>query len=243
MSSDGIPGFKSVTDGLDDFNIVSFIFDQLLSGVATAQLFQVQTVTPGAGLLPGVVSGQIMVNQVGADGTAVPHGPIYNIPFFRLQGGKNAVINDPVVKDIGIAVFAARDISSVKANKAISNPGSSRSYDYADGLYFGGFLNGTPTQYVQFVNDGDGSPTGINIVDVNNNTIVTNSDGMVFTDANGNVIKMDSDGITVNDVLTDRDQNVSNIANLDTTGTSNLGGGSQAVKLADGSDATKTNAT
>ena len=61
MSSDGIPGFKSVTDGLDDFNIVSFIFDQLLSGVATAQLFQVQTVTPGAGLLPGVVSGQIMV--------------------------------------------------------------------------------------------------------------------------------------------------------------------------------------
>jgi hypothetical protein len=185
------PGFKNVTDGLSQFNIISFIASQMLAGIATAQLFQVQTVTPGEGLLPGVVSGQIMVNQVGATNIAVPHGPIYNVPFFRLQGGKNAVIVDPVKDDIGIAIFASRDISSVKATKAISNPGSARKFDYADGLYLGGFLNGTPTQYVQFVNDADGNPNGIHVVDALGNTIATASNG-----------------ISINGVLFDRSQNV-----------------------------------
>jgi phage baseplate assembly protein gpV len=80
----------------------------------------------------------------------VPHGTIYSVPYFRLQGGANAVILDPQVGDIGIAVFAESDISSVKAAKAQANPGSARKFDMADGLYLGGFLNGTPSQYVQF---------------------------------------------------------------------------------------------
>ncbi len=188
--TEGAPGFKFFTDGLSQFNLISFITTAILNGIATAQLFQVQTVTPGAGLLPGVVSGQIMVNQVGPTGIAVPHGPIYNIPFFRLQGGKNATIADPVKDDIGIAVFASRDISSVKANKAIANPGSERTYDYADGLYLGGFLNGTPTQYVRFVNDGSGNPTGIDIVDANGNSIVMSAAGIAITDCNGNSLLM-----------------------------------------------------
>jgi hypothetical protein len=174
----GAPGFKGITDGLDDFNVVSFIFSQLMAGTATAQLVLVKSVTPGAGLLPPVVEVQPMVNQVGGDGTAVPHGPIYNIPVMRLQGGKSAIILDPVKGDIGVAVFAMRDISSVKANKAVSNPGSARRYDYADGLYLGGFLNGVPTQYVQFTTDSDGNPTGITIADVNGNTIIMNASGI-----------------------------------------------------------------
>jgi hypothetical protein len=157
--NDGYPGFKSLFGGLDSFNAIVFTIQQILAGVATSMLVQVKSVTPGSGLLPGVVSVQPMVNQVGGDGNPVPHGTIYNIPFMRLQGGTSAIIMDPVVNDIGLAVFASRDISSVKANKAVSNPGSRRRFDMADGLYFGGFLNGAPTEYVQMLNGG-----GINIV-------------------------------------------------------------------------------
>lgn len=50
--------------------------------------------------------------------------------------------------------FCSRDISSVKANKAASTPQSRRKFDYADGLYFGGFLNGVPSQYLFFKDSG-----------------------------------------------------------------------------------------
>ncbi|MHB8803583.1 MAG: hypothetical protein ACYC5U_12690, partial [Rhodocyclaceae bacterium] len=52
--------------------------------------------------------------------------------------------------DIGVAVFASRDISQVKTTKKQGNPGSHRQYSFADGMYLGGMLNGTPTQYIQF---------------------------------------------------------------------------------------------
>ncbi|MFZ7173702.1 hypothetical protein ACLSYX_02545 [[Pasteurella] aerogenes] len=39
-------------------------------------------------------------------------------------------------------------------NKAPSTPQSLRKFDYADGLYFGGFLNGVPHQYIFFKESG-----------------------------------------------------------------------------------------
>jgi hypothetical protein len=89
--------------------------------------------------------------QAGPNGTqtAIAHGTIYGVPFFRLQGGVSAFICDPVAGDIGLCGFAARDISSVKNTRAVANPGSQRTYDWADGLYVGGFINGVPTQYIQ----------------------------------------------------------------------------------------------
>ena len=98
-----------------------------------------------------------MVNQIDGAGNATPHTTIYNIPYLRMQGGANAVILDPQPGDIGICVFASRDISKVKATKAQGNPGSYRNYSFADGMYMGGLLNGTPTQYVEF------SAAGINV--------------------------------------------------------------------------------
>src|SRR6185312_7579436 len=65
-----------------------------------------------------------------------------------------AIILDPQVGDIGIAIFADHDISSVAANKAQANPGSWRRFSMADALYVGGLLNGVPGQYVQFSSAG-----------------------------------------------------------------------------------------
>jgi hypothetical protein len=72
------------------------------------------------------------------------------VPYFRIQGGQNAIIVDTQVGDIGMAAFASRDISAVVANKTAANPGSFRRFDWADALYLGGFLGAAPTQYVQF---------------------------------------------------------------------------------------------
>lgn len=53
-----------------------------------------------------------------------------------------------------MCAFCMRDISAVKKAKGVANPGSYRTYDWADGLYLGGFLNGVPSQYFAFSADG-----------------------------------------------------------------------------------------
>ena len=83
---------------------------------------------------------------------------IYGCPYQRAQGGANAVILDPEVGDIGIAVFASRDIAAVIANRKPSNPGSRGRFRMSDAMYIGGLLNGVPTQWVRF------SAAGIEIV-------------------------------------------------------------------------------
>lgn len=132
-------------------NRQTFAIQQLLSRVQTATLVRVDAVTNDGGLSPvGFVDVTPLVNQVDGAGNPTPHVTIFNIPYFRLQGGANAIVLDPQVGDIGICIFASRDISKVKVTKKQANPGSFRKYSFADGLYLGGYLNGTPSQYVQF---------------------------------------------------------------------------------------------
>jgi len=151
----GYPGFKRPTSGNDPWSAVNFMVRMILGELATATVVQVKGVTNAGGVAAvGSVDVLPLVRQVTPDGDGVPHGTVFGLPYMRMQGGENAVILDPQVGDIGIAVFASRDISSVKATKAEALPGSGRSFDYADGLYIGGVLNGTPTQYVRFAADG-----------------------------------------------------------------------------------------
>lgn len=133
---------------------LSFIIESLIGRIQTVTLVRVMAVK-NSGLAPvGLVDVQPMVAQLDGAGNAVAHGTIHNIPYFRLQGGSNAVIIDPQVGDIGMCGFCSRDISSVKNNKTPSAPQSRRRFDWSDGLYFGGFLNGTPEQYIMFMPDG-----------------------------------------------------------------------------------------
>jgi phage baseplate assembly protein gpV len=126
-----------------------------MARAATATLVMVKAVHNAGELAPvGLIDVQPMVAQIDGAGKTTPHGIIHNIPYMRVQGGANAVIIDPVVGDIGLAVFASRDISSVKATKQPSGPGSRRRHSMADGLYIGGFLNAVPTQFIRFSGDG-----------------------------------------------------------------------------------------
>lgn len=192
-------GLQSLSSASSDLNAVDFIVRMILGEMATATVVRVVAVTPGGGALAptGTVDVLPLVNQIDGRGDATPHATIYGLPFMRMQGGANAVVIDPQVGDLGIAVFASRDISSVKANRGQANPGSRRQFDYADGMYIGGILNGTPTQYVQFTESGITvtSPTAVTIAaptitldgDVHQTGAVTGDSTAVYSgDVTGN---------------------------------------------------------
>lgn len=151
----GFHGFEQPGTSASQFNALRFMVNAMLTRVRTATLVKVMAVTNSGGLSEvGFVDILPLVNQVDGSGKPTPHGTIFRCPYLRIQGGANAVIIDPEVGDIGIAVFADRDISSATANKGPANPGSRRRFSMADGLYLGGVLNGTPSQYVRFSSAG-----------------------------------------------------------------------------------------
>lgn len=135
-------------------NGLNFAIQQATLKLQTALPVRVMAVR-NAGLAPvGQVDIQVLVDMVDGQGNTVQHGTISNVPYFRLQGGTNAVIVDPSQGDIGMACFCSRDISAVKSVKDAAPPGSWRSHDFSDALYLGGFLNGTPTSYIQITEGG-----------------------------------------------------------------------------------------
>ena len=142
------------------FNMNALQIWSILARVSTSTIVQVVSVDTDAmtvDMLP-------LVNMVDSNGNSFKHQAIYGCPYFQLQSGISAVVMPPTVGDIGIALFASRDTSSVIANKAQSNPGSGRLFDMSDGMYLGGILNPAPTQTVTF------SGAGINI---NTNQTIT----------------------------------------------------------------------
>ena len=145
----GFAGPWWLNSGGNAFNAHDFHIRSVLAKKTFNQLVKVLSVTGGGVGPPPVVSVQPMVGQIDGYGNITPHGPISNIPVFRSQGGAAAVIIDPAVGDIGLAAFCDRDISVVKATGEISGPGSWRQNDWADGVYIGGYLNETPTTYIQ----------------------------------------------------------------------------------------------
>ena len=175
--SQGIPGQQGLTSANGQFNRIGFHVKQLLGKTTKLQVVKVIKVKNGGGAVAeaGRLTVQNLVNQVDGLGKPTAHGNVYDIPYVRVQGGKNAVIIDPEEGDIGIVVVADRDISKVKKTKAAANPGSRRRHDVADGLYIGGILNPAPTQWVRFFSG------GLEIADSNGNKMTMTSSGVAFT--------------------------------------------------------------
>ncbi len=138
-----------------DVNAHAFLIEQIVNRMGTTSLVKVLAVNPpAAGGRVGTLDVQPMVHQVDGVGQPTPHGTIHDVPYFRYQGGKNAIILDPEVGDIGLALFCSHDSSTVKTTGQPSPPGSRRRFDMADALYIGGVLNSAPTQTVAFGSDG-----------------------------------------------------------------------------------------
>ena len=184
MSETVYPAARPVAS-VHEFAAAQFQIQQLLQRLQTMTLVKVLAVTNSGGITPsGTVDVQPLLTLLSGNRTATAHAPLYKLPYFRLQGGVNAIILDPEVGDIGMAGFCSRDISAVKKTKGLANPGSLRQYDFADGLYFGGMLNGVPTQYIAFAQGGITvqTPNALNITATQGITL-----NGVTIDQNGNV--------------------------------------------------------
>lgn len=142
------PGRNDTSEGS-----LGFVIKSALAKMQTVTLVKVVAVQGGTGPV-GTVDVQPLVNLVSGAGQGQEHGTIKGLPYMRMQGGVAAIVMDPKPGDIGICAFASRDISSVKANKAPSNPGSNRRFAWSDGMYLGGTLNGTPQHLITFADDG-----------------------------------------------------------------------------------------
>lgn len=155
----GYYGYKQPEDSSGEYNALLFTIRQALANCSHVALVKVTSVTSAGELAPaGRLDALPLVNQLDGQGNAMPHEPINNLVYLRMQGGANAVIMDPEVGDIGLAVFADRDISAVVETGVQANPGSARQFSMSDGIYLGGVLNAVPEQFVRF------SPDGIEIV-------------------------------------------------------------------------------
>lgn len=154
-------GVQSPSAAMDDYNAMAAVVQAAMARMATATVVRVVAVD----LEAMTVDLNPLVAQLDGRGNATPHGTIHGCPFLRLQGGRNAVIIDPAVGDIGIAVFASHDISAVMAAKGPANPGSRRRFSMADAMYLGGLLNPAPERFIRITDDGIEviSPAGVTI--------------------------------------------------------------------------------
>ena len=161
------PNTEHLDSPLSDFQAQEFMIEQAIKRMSKAALVQVTKVSTNGSVAPvGTVSIAPLVKMQDALGGVRNHGIINSVPYFRMQGGKDqAIIMDPKVGSIGVAIFMDRDTSSAKKNnaqwdgtkdstKAQSPPGSYRHHDMADAFFFGCFLGAAPTSYLRFASDG-----------------------------------------------------------------------------------------
>lgn len=156
MAESGI--VKGVADedvDSSDLNRLEFLIKVLQRDMSTAIPVIITATQAGDTNAAGYVDARPLVAQIDAWGNSLPMAAIHHLPYFRLQAGRAAVVLDPVVGDIGLAVFAQSDCSNVKqgANQTVQ-PGSWRKFDQSDGFYVGGFLNKSVDTFVRLAQDG-----------------------------------------------------------------------------------------
>ena len=156
MAESGI--VKGVADedvDSSDLNRLEFLIKVLQRDMSTAIPVIITAVQAGDTNAAGYVDARPLVAQVDAWGNALPMATLHHLPYFRLQAGRAGIVLDPVPGDIGLAVFAQSDCSTLKQGQTeTAQPGSWRKFDQADGFYVGGFLNKSVDTFVRLAQDG-----------------------------------------------------------------------------------------
>ena len=161
MAESGI--VKGVADedvDSSDLNRMEFLIKVLQRDMSTAIPVIITAVQTGDTNAAGYVDARPLVAQLDAWGNALPMATLHHLPYFRLQAGRAGIVIDPVPGDIGLAVFAQSDCSTLKQGQTeTAQPGSWRKFDQADGFYIGGFINTQIDTYVRLAQDGSVSIT------------------------------------------------------------------------------------
>ncbi|HEI6738476.1 TPA: phage baseplate protein [Yersinia enterocolitica] len=148
----------------NDSDAFASSFNKLLN---SNYFIRLATVTAVRGTAPNLIVDVLpLVAEVrSSDRTIIQGSQIYNIPVWRLQRGGSAIIMDPVAGDIGLIAVSDVDISVARSARKESVPGSLRTHSQSDAIYFGGVLNGQPTQFIEFADSelNITSPNPVNI--------------------------------------------------------------------------------
>lgn len=149
---DTYKGNRKKSSSSSPYNQFDFFVQNLLKNtVNTALPVKVVAVEAGGSGIAGYVDVVPLIQSYDGFGNAIPSQTIFHVPYMRVQGGKAALIIDPVIGDIGLAVFAQQDITGLTDTP--KKPLTKRSYSMADALYIGGFLNQSPSIYLELKQD------------------------------------------------------------------------------------------
>lgn len=147
MSDQPVKGTKRSTTANTAVNAqAAFIESTIRDTVNTAEIMMIgQADEQGNESTGGRAIATPIVSQTDGFNNAIPTTAIPNLPFYRPQAGKAAILMQPQPGDKAVAVFAKRDSSGVdvETDKSVQ-PGSFRSFDQADGFLINGFLGEAP---------------------------------------------------------------------------------------------------
>jgi hypothetical protein len=168
-----VKGVANYAASNSPYNSLSFMIQQAIrEQVNTCIICKV------VGVSDGYVDVLPLVTQVSGKDEAIAPTTLYHLPYMRYHAGIAAVILNPVVGDIGLAVFAGKDCSNVKVGTSEPVPPASfRDNSMANGFYIGGFLNQAPSVFVELTQGGAVNITAPGGVNINGN--VTVSDDVV----------------------------------------------------------------
>ena len=142
---------------LCEYDKVISQFNSLITNVNTAMPCKVVAIEKqeqrGVNIV-GFVDIQLMIEQTNGQKKGNETAIVCNVPYVRIQGGTNAVIIDPEINDLGVAIFSSRDITNFKEARRQTPPATWRKFSISDAIYIGGIRNQKPVQYIHFRNDG-----------------------------------------------------------------------------------------
>lgn len=143
-------GYEELNTSFNAVNALDFFVEQRLKSIFTCDLVRVVGVNDkSVDVLP-------LVYQVDGDNKILKQEPIYDIPYCRQQAGVNGIILKPVVGDLGVVVYARRDISSVLSSGGENVPDTRRVMSESDAIYLCSLASimTAPTRYIEFTNNG-----------------------------------------------------------------------------------------
>ncbi len=139
-------------------NALAFLVEQMIrQNVNTAEVVSIdQAEAQGQTSAGGRATATPLISQTDGWNQALPAAPLPNLPFYRPQAGRAAIIMEPQPGDKALAIFTKRDSSALAAGKnEASPPASHRTFDQADGFLLNGFL-GLPPEIWLWLNPATG---------------------------------------------------------------------------------------
>lgn len=143
-------GFQELNTSFNLTNALDFFTDQKLKSIFTCDIVKVINVDEKT------VDVQPLVYQVNGDNEIMKQEPIYGVPYCRQQAGMNGIILKPQIGDLGVVVYARRDISSVISSGGENVPDTRRFLSENDAIYLCSIASimSPPTRFIEFTDSG-----------------------------------------------------------------------------------------